>query len=87
MEHRTSHKRFRLVAVQVVKDEVSKQGLKQGKLPLDDTPIEKTGKQIEAADWIPKNLAQRITIFDLCVDSLSPSPSFVSGNSSGGCDP
>ena len=81
MEHRTSHKRFRLVAVQVVKDDVSKQGLKQGKLPLDDTPIEKTGKQIEAADWIPKNLAQRITIFDFCVDSVSPSPSFGSGDS------
>jgi len=48
VEHRTSHKRFRLVAVQVVKDEVSKQG-PAGKLLLDDTPIEKTGQQIEGS--------------------------------------
>ena len=78
---------FQLAAIQAVKTEVSEQGPKAGKLLLDDTPIEKTGKQTEGAAWIPNNLAQRITIFDLCVDSVSPSPSFGSGNSWKQCDP
>ena len=40
---------FQLAAIQVVKTEVSEQGPKAGKLLLDDTPIEKTGQQIEGS--------------------------------------
>jgi len=78
---------FQLAAIQVVKTEVSEQGPKAGKLLLDDTPIEKTGKQTEGAAWIPNNLAQRITIFDLCVDSVSLSPSSARATPQSGCDP
>ena len=42
-------KMFQLAAIQVVKTEVSEQGPKAGKLLLDDTPIEKTGQQIEGS--------------------------------------
>ena len=40
---------FQLAAIHVVKTEVSEQGPKAGKLLLDDTPIEKTGQQIEGS--------------------------------------
>jgi SRSO17 transposase len=47
-----SDEEFRRTAIQVVKDEVKKQGIKQGKLIVDDTLIEKNGEEMmEGVGW------------------------------------
>ena len=46
-----SDKEFHDVAIQVVKDEVRKQKIKHGKLVIDDTLSEKSGKHIEGVGW------------------------------------
>ncbi|MDG6905018.1 MAG: IS701 family transposase [Nitrososphaerota archaeon] len=46
-----SDKEFHDMAIQVVKDEVRKQKIKHGKLVIDDTLSEKSGKHIEGVGW------------------------------------
>jgi SRSO17 transposase len=46
-----SDEEFHRAAIQVVKDEVEKQGIKHGKLVIDDTLLEKTGEEMEGVGW------------------------------------
>ncbi len=42
---------FHRAAIQVVKDEIAKQGIKHGKLVIDDTLLEKSGEEMEGVGW------------------------------------
>jgi hypothetical protein len=46
-----SDEEFHRAAIQVVKDEVAKQGIKHGTLIIDDTFLEKTGEEMEGVGW------------------------------------
>jgi SRSO17 transposase len=46
-----SDEEFRRTAIQVVEDEVKKQGIKRGTLIVDDTLIEKSGEEMEGVGW------------------------------------
>src|SRR5437773_8984414 len=74
-------KRFRLAAVWL-SGRGQQTGAEAGNLPPDDMPVEKTEADRGSRVVLPQNLARRITIFDLSVDSVSLSPSFGWGGSS-----
>src|SRR5712691_5109307 len=46
-----SDEEFHRAAIRVVKDEVAKQGIKHGKLVIDDTLLEKSGEEMEGVGW------------------------------------
>ena len=46
-----SDEEFHRAAIQIVKDEVEKQGIKHGQLIIDDTFLEKTGEEMEGVGW------------------------------------